>query len=129
MGKFKSPTKNHNSTFNTSKGASVIQNNSLIWSSYLINPDISASEDSSPNSRCSGVNTFQYAHQYCDFTFCNVDFTKATELLKWLPQNEKYINKLGAAVITRDITLTIPGACEIFRKPGNATSHSVIMAA
>jgi hypothetical protein len=39
------------------------------------------------------------------------------------------ISKLGAAVITRDITLTIPGTCEIFRKPTSATSHSVIMAA
>jgi len=39
------------------------------------------------------------------------------------------ISKLGAAVITRDITLTISGKCEIFRKPGSATSHSVNMAA
>jgi len=31
------------------------------------------------------------------------------------------ISKLGAAVITRDITLTIPWKCEIFRKPGSAT--------
>ena len=40
----------------------------------------------------------------------------------------EYICKLGAAVITRDITLTIPGKCEILRKPGSATSHSVVMA-
>jgi len=39
------------------------------------------------------------------------------------------ISKLGAAVITRDITLTIPAKCERFRKPGSATSHSVNMAA
>jgi len=38
------------------------------------------------------------------------------------------ISKLGAAVITRDIILKIPGKCEIFRKPGSATSHSVNMA-
>ena len=42
---------------------------------------------------------------------------------------EHKISKLGAAVIRRDITLTIPGKCEIFRKPGIATSHSVNMAA
>ena len=39
------------------------------------------------------------------------------------------ISKLGAAVTTRDITLTIPGTHEIFRKPGSGTSHSVITAA
>jgi hypothetical protein len=39
------------------------------------------------------------------------------------------INKPGAAVTTRDITLKIPETLEIFRKPGNATSQSVIMAA
>jgi len=39
------------------------------------------------------------------------------------------ISKLGAAVITRDITLTIPGTCEIFGKHGSARSHSVNMAA
>jgi len=39
------------------------------------------------------------------------------------------ISKLGAAVITRDITLKIPGKYEILRKPGSATSHSVVMAA
>jgi len=38
------------------------------------------------------------------------------------------ISELGAAVITREITLTILGNCEIFRKPGSATSHSVNMA-
>jgi len=36
---------------------------------------------------------------------------------------------LGAAVITTDVTLTFPGACEKFRKPGSARSHSVNMAA
>jgi hypothetical protein len=41
---------------------------------------------------------------------------------------EPKTSKLGAAVITRDITLTIPGTHEIFRKPGGATSHTVIMA-
>jgi hypothetical protein len=46
-----------------------------------------------------------------------------------MASTECKISKLGAAVITRDITLTIPGKCEIFRKPGSATSHSVIMAA
>jgi len=42
---------------------------------------------------------------------------------------EHKISKLGPAVITRDMTLTIPGKCEIFRKPGSATSHSVNNAA
>ena len=46
-----------------------------------------------------------------------------------MASTERKISKLGAAVIKRDITLTIPGTCEIFRKPGSATSHSVIMAA
>jgi hypothetical protein len=46
-----------------------------------------------------------------------------------MASTERKISKLGAAVITRDITLTISGTCEIFRKPGSATSHSVIMAA
>jgi len=41
---------------------------------------------------------------------------------------EHKISKLGAAVITRDITLMFPGTREIFRKPGSATSHSVNMA-
>jgi hypothetical protein len=42
---------------------------------------------------------------------------------------EHKIGKLGAAVITRDVTLTIPWKREIFRKPGSATSQSVIMEA
>jgi len=42
---------------------------------------------------------------------------------------ERKISKLGAAVITRDITLTFPGTCERLWKPGSATSHSVTMAA
>ena len=46
-----------------------------------------------------------------------------------MTSTERKISKLGAAVITRDITLIIPGTQEIFRKPGSATSHSVIMAA
>jgi hypothetical protein len=46
-----------------------------------------------------------------------------------LASTEPKISKVGAAVITRDITLTIPGTCEIFRKPGIATSYSVILAA
>jgi len=45
-----------------------------------------------------------------------------------MASTECKISKLGAAVITRDITLTYPGTCETFRKPGNATSHSVNMA-
>jgi hypothetical protein len=45
-----------------------------------------------------------------------------------MASTEHKISKLGAAVITRDITLTIPGTCEIFRKPGSATA-SVIIAA
>jgi hypothetical protein len=44
-----------------------------------------------------------------------------------MASTEHKISKLGAAVITRDITLTIPGKCEIFRK-GSATA-SVIIAA
>jgi len=36
------------------------------------------------------------------------------------------ISKLGATVITTDITLIFPGT---FMKPGSATSHSVNMAA
>ena len=46
-----------------------------------------------------------------------------------MASTECKISKPGAAVITRDITLNIPRKCEIFRKPGSATSHSVIMAA
>ena len=45
-----------------------------------------------------------------------------------MASTEHNISKLGAAVVTRDITLTNPGKCEIFRKPGNTTSHSVNMA-
>jgi len=37
MGKFKSPTINHNSTFNTSKRASVIQYNSIQYSTVQYN--------------------------------------------------------------------------------------------
>ena len=44
-----------------------------------------------------------------------------------MASTECKISKLGNAVITRDTT--IPGTCEIFRKPGNVTNHSVIMAA
>ena len=44
-----------------------------------------------------------------------------------MASTEPKISKIGAAVITRDIK--IPGTCEIFRKPGSATGHSVIMAA
>jgi hypothetical protein len=36
---------------------------------------------------------------------------------------------LGAAVITRDIILTILETLERVRKPGSATSQSIIMAA
>ena len=39
------------------------------------------------------------------------------------------ISKLGAAVITRDITSIIPETLEIFRKSGSGTSQSIIMAA
>jgi len=46
-----------------------------------------------------------------------------------MASTEHKISKLGAAVITRDTTLTFPGTHEIFRKPGSATSHSVNMAA
>ena len=46
-----------------------------------------------------------------------------------MASTERKISKLGAAVITRDITLTFTGTCEKFRKPGSATSHSVKMAA
>jgi len=41
-----------------------------------------------------------------------------------MASTERKISKLGAAVITRGITLIFPGTCETFRKPGNATSHS-----
>jgi len=46
-----------------------------------------------------------------------------------MASRECKISKLGAAVITRDITLTFPGTREIFIKPGSATSHSDNMAA
>jgi hypothetical protein len=39
------------------------------------------------------------------------------------------ISKQAAAGITRDFTFTIPDTLEIIRKPGNATSQSIIMAA
>jgi len=45
-----------------------------------------------------------------------------------MASTEHKISKLGAAVITRDITLTLLAKCEIFTKPGSATSHSVNMA-
>jgi len=54
---------------------------------------------------------------------------KETQGKKVLSSTECKINKLGAAVITRGITLIFPGTCEIFMKPGSATSHSVNMAA
>jgi hypothetical protein len=38
------------------------------------------------------------------------------------------ISKQAAAGTTRDVTLTIPEILKIIRKPGNATSQSVIMA-
>ena len=40
-----------------------------------------------------------------------------------MASTEHKISKLGAAVITRDITLMFPGKCEIFRKLGSATSQ------
>jgi len=46
-----------------------------------------------------------------------------------MASTERKISKLGAAVITTDITLTFPGTRGKFRKPGSATSHSVNMAA
>jgi hypothetical protein len=42
---------------------------------------------------------------------------------------EPKISKLGDAGTTRHITLTIIETLEIVRKPGSATSQSVIMAA
>jgi hypothetical protein len=42
---------------------------------------------------------------------------------------EPKISKQVAAGTTRDITFTIPVILEIIRKPGNATSQNVIMAA
>jgi len=46
-----------------------------------------------------------------------------------MPSIEPKICKLGTAGTTMDKTLTIPETLEIIKKPGNATSHSVIMAA
>jgi hypothetical protein len=46
-----------------------------------------------------------------------------------MPSIEPKISKQAAAVLTRDITLTIPETLETFRKHGSATSQSVIMAA
>jgi len=46
-----------------------------------------------------------------------------------MASTECKISKLGAAVITRDITLTFPGTCEKVRKSGSATSHTVNMEA
>jgi hypothetical protein len=88
MGKFKSPTINHNSNFNTSKAASAIQ-----YSSYgadtTDNLKLQQLRNIAPNSICSAVSTFQYAYWYCDYIFCNLDFTEPTELLKWLLKNPK----------------------------------------
>ena len=42
---------------------------------------------------------------------------------------EPKISKQAAAGITRHITFTIPETLEIIRKPGSATSQSVIMEA
>jgi len=39
------------------------------------------------------------------------------------------ITKLGAALLTRDITLITPETLEIIRKPESATHQSVIMSA
>ena len=46
-----------------------------------------------------------------------------------MASKETKISKLGAAVITKDVTSIIPGTLEIFRKPRSATSQSIIMAA
>jgi hypothetical protein len=42
---------------------------------------------------------------------------------------ESKISKQATAVITRHITYTIPKTLGIIRKPGNATSQSIFMAA
>jgi hypothetical protein len=42
---------------------------------------------------------------------------------------ESKISKQAAAGITRHITFTIPETLEIIRKPGSATSQSILMAA
>ena len=46
-----------------------------------------------------------------------------------MASTETKIHKQGAAATIWDTTLTIPVTLEIIRKPGNATSHSIIMAA
>ena len=46
-----------------------------------------------------------------------------------MASTENKISKLGAAVTTTHTTLTFPGTCEIFRKPGSDTSQTVNMAA
>jgi hypothetical protein len=46
-----------------------------------------------------------------------------------MASEETKIRKLGADVVTRDITSIIPETLVIIRKPGSATSQSVIMAA
>jgi len=46
-----------------------------------------------------------------------------------MASTEPKISKQGTAGTIRDTVLTIPETPEIIRKPGNATSHSIIMAA
>jgi len=46
-----------------------------------------------------------------------------------MASTETKISKQGAPGTIWDITLTIPVTLEITRKPGSATSHSIIMAA
>jgi hypothetical protein len=63
-----------------------------------------------------------------EISVCKLDFTEHNELLYWLLKkakqgNKQLLQKKGG------ITFTIPGMLEIIRKPGNATNHSVIMAA
>jgi len=48
------------------------------WYSKI--PDIAAIEEITSNYGSSGVGTFQDAYWYCDFTFCNLDFTEPSEL-------------------------------------------------
>jgi hypothetical protein len=62
LGKSKSPIKNHNSNFNTSKGLQKYSTIPLTWNRYSKNPDNSAVEEIAHNSRSSGVGTFQYAY-------------------------------------------------------------------
>jgi hypothetical protein len=45
-----------------------------------------------------------------------------------MTSTEPKISKQGAACTIRDITLTIPETLEIIRKPGSATSQSIITA-